>query len=221
MTIYLQPPSLLSQQTHPMGRKSKRPAGSESTAPSKPSCYYCIRQFDNEQALIEHQKLVHFKCLSCSKRFGNAGALNVHMKAMHDSVLTTILKAEPGRDDPTLNIVGSSGVPSPEETEAYAKKRAKLAEIESLIGNAAAVAAGSQVPLEDGEVNADGSVAPAFGVGLPKGLVYADESTSPEEQRAKLPRYRAEETSLSERLNLIGATIENKAKELAARAKVV
>lgn len=44
-----------------MGRKKNR---DESV-----SCYYCEKQFDSEDHLIQHQKSKHFKCPICYRRF--------------------------------------------------------------------------------------------------------------------------------------------------------
>ena len=56
-----------------MGRKSKG-RGGEVT----PFCYYCDREFDDDNVLIEHQKARHFKCM-CGKRMATAQSLSVHM----------------------------------------------------------------------------------------------------------------------------------------------
>src|SRR4051794_4829037 len=105
-----------------MGRKSKKTGA---PAPTKPTCFYCSRSFENEDVLIQHQKILHFKCPECGKKFGNAPGMSVHMRTIHEKELKTVPKADPGRDDPSLHIVGLSGVPSEAELEA-ASKRAKI-----------------------------------------------------------------------------------------------
>ncbi|EDW28739.1 GL18782 [Drosophila persimilis] len=43
-----------------MGRKKKKA--------SKPWCWYCNREFDDEKILVQHQKAKHFKCHICHKK---------------------------------------------------------------------------------------------------------------------------------------------------------
>jgi len=184
-----------------MGRKSKK---SGDVPPVKPTCFYCQRSFENEDVLVSHQKLLHFRCPDCGKKFGNAPGMGIHMKTMHNTELKAVPKAEPGRDDPTLHIVGTVGVPTEEEREESNRKRMKLASsIDSLIDSVAAEAVVPQIDIAD----------------LPpvKGMVYTDETVSPEEKRAMLPRYRFDENNLKDKLSAMDASIETRLKEALAR----
>lgn len=61
-----------------MGRKSKRASDKPSDDVIDMFCYYCDREFDDDNVLIEHQKARHFKCM-CGKRMATAQSLSVHM----------------------------------------------------------------------------------------------------------------------------------------------
>lgn len=63
-----------------MGRKSK-PKTAETALPF---CYYCDREFDDDNVLISHQKAKHFKCHVCSKRLTTAKSLLVHITQVRD-----------------------------------------------------------------------------------------------------------------------------------------
>jgi hypothetical protein len=193
-----------------MGRKSKKTAGE--SAPVKPTCFYCLRSFENEEVLLSHQKILHFRCPSCSRKFGNAPAMGIHLKTIHDMELKQVPKAEPGRDDPTLHIVGTHGVPTEAELEEARRKKLKPAsDIDLLIES---VANSVQPTLS----SSSSFMYPSLP--LIKGLVYSDELTSPEEKRAMLPKYRIDEAALREKLQNMDASIETKLKEaLAARMR--
>lgn len=53
-----------------MGRKKKKP--------SKPWCWYCNRDFDDEKILLQHQKAKHFKCHICHKKLYTGPGLSIH-----------------------------------------------------------------------------------------------------------------------------------------------
>ena len=191
-----------------MGRKSKK----QSVAPTaKPTCFYCLRSFDNEDVLIQHQKLLHFKCSECGRKFSNAPGMGVHMKTMHGIELKSVPKAEPGREDPTLNISGSTGVPTEEEFEEFLQKRARLvSSLDSLIDSAAQTVIGEGSQASGTDVNASTNKLSI------QGLVYSDENISPEEKRAMLHKYRYDETSLTEKLDILQASIDTRLRALKA-----
>jgi len=197
-----------------MGRKSKKTG---EPAPVKPTCFYCSRSFENEDVLISHQKLLHFRCSECGKKFANAPGMSIHMKTMHDIELKSVPKADPGRDDPTLNIVGTTGVPTEEEREEAARKRAKFSTsaVDILVDSVLASVAQSSDPHSAAKYD-DWPALPTV-----KGLVYSDETISPEEKRAALPRYRVDETSLKEKLAAMDASIAARLQSaLAARNRI-
>ena len=58
-----------------MGRKKKRA--------ELPWCFYCDREFDDEQVLIQHQKARHYKCHICNKRLFSASGMVIHILQVH------------------------------------------------------------------------------------------------------------------------------------------
>jgi Zn finger protein HypA/HybF involved in hydrogenase expression len=53
-----------------MGRKKKKQ--------TKPWCWYCNREFDDEKILLQHQKAKHFKCHQCHKKLYTGPGLQIH-----------------------------------------------------------------------------------------------------------------------------------------------
>ena len=47
-------------------------------------CYYCDREFDDENTLISHQVARHFKCEACGKKLGTFRGLLSHAKTTHN-----------------------------------------------------------------------------------------------------------------------------------------
>ncbi|KAG8172208.1 hypothetical protein JTE90_007422, partial [Oedothorax gibbosus] len=43
-------------------------------------CWYCNREFEDKNSLIDHQKAKHFKCKFCSKKFHSVPDLRIHCK---------------------------------------------------------------------------------------------------------------------------------------------
>ena len=60
-----------------MGRKKKQ------TDKEYIWCYYCDREFDDENTLVSHQVARHFKCEECGKKLGTFRALMAHSKTNH------------------------------------------------------------------------------------------------------------------------------------------
>lgn len=168
----------------------------------KPACYYCLRFFENEDVLKSHQKQIHFKCFDCGKKFSNAPGMAVHMRTMHGKELQSVPKALEGRDDPTLNISGTSGVPTEEERLEANKKRAKLEQsVDSLLDSAAQAVDAPIISTIQPLIN---------------GMVYSDDKISPEERRAALPKYKLDEATISEKASLLGESIDARLQRLAA-----
>lgn len=46
-------------------------------------CYYCDREFEDENTLISHQVARHFKCEYCGKKLGTFRGLMSHAKTNH------------------------------------------------------------------------------------------------------------------------------------------
>lgn len=51
-------------------------------------CFYCLREFEDEKILIQHQKARHFKCPHCSKKLSTTGGLLVHVVQVHKETMT-------------------------------------------------------------------------------------------------------------------------------------
>mmetsp|Transcript_14798 Transcript_14798/g.36144 ORF Transcript_14798/g.36144 Transcript_14798/m.36144 type:complete len:289 (-) Transcript_14798:193-1059(-) len=99
-----------------MGRKRKNKKKEEV---KKPFCYYCDREFVDEQTLIRHQKAKHFTCRHCFKKLGTVRGLVVHVAQLHKEVLTTIPGCKEGRENLELSISGMNGVPEEIIAEHY------------------------------------------------------------------------------------------------------
>ncbi|KAI5367100.1 Putative Zinc finger C2H2-type [Septoria linicola] len=80
---------------------------------SRPVCYYCDRDFDDQKVLVDHQKAKHFHCQvgNCNRRLGTAGGLKVHMQQVHKEELLEVPNAMDGRRDPSVEIFAEVGVP--------------------------------------------------------------------------------------------------------------
>lgn len=87
-----------------MGRKKKK-------IDLKPWCYYCDRDFDDENVLIQHQMAKHFKCPDCPRKLTNVAGLSVHSQQVHKTKLTNVPNAKESRDRLDLEITGMAGVP--------------------------------------------------------------------------------------------------------------
>ena len=61
-----------------MGRKRKH------TEKTYIWCYYCDREFDDENTLVSHQVARHFKCTTCGKKLGTFRGLLSHAKITHN-----------------------------------------------------------------------------------------------------------------------------------------
>lgn len=86
-----------------MGRKKRKP--------SKPWCWYCNREFDDEKILIQHQKAKHFKCSLCHKKLFTGPGLAIHCLQVHKTVLEEVPNALPTRKKIDIEIYGMEGIP--------------------------------------------------------------------------------------------------------------
>lgn len=62
-----------------MGRKKKKQ--------TKPWCWYCNREFDDEKILLQHQKAKHFKCHICHKKLYTGPGLQIHSIQVFHTIL--------------------------------------------------------------------------------------------------------------------------------------
>eukprot|EP00951_Prasinocladus_malaysianus_P047451 scaffold650509_cov48-Prasinocladus_malaysianus.AAC.1 len=63
-----------------MGRKKKAKREYEEV---KIFCFYCERQFRDEETLLEHQRAKHFRCEVCNKKLSTAKGLATHCNQVH------------------------------------------------------------------------------------------------------------------------------------------
>jgi len=96
-----------------MGRKKKKA--------SKPWCWYCNREFEDEKILIQHQKAKHFKCHICHKKLYTGPGLQIHCAQVHKEKLEKVHNALPNRDSTEVEIYGMEGIPE-EDIIAHDKK---------------------------------------------------------------------------------------------------
>lgn len=75
-------------------------------------CYYCDKEYDHQDTLMEHQRDRHFSCLKCPKKFSTANSMSTHMLSVHRETLARVPNAKVGRDNLDVNIYGMEGVPT-------------------------------------------------------------------------------------------------------------
>jgi len=106
-----------------MGRKKKKT--------SKPWCWYCNREFEDEKILLQHQKAKHFKCHICHKKLFTGPGLQIHCMQVHKENIDRVPNSIKGRDNITLEICGMENVPEEDLIEHEKQKRLKDKETES------------------------------------------------------------------------------------------
>ncbi|KAJ9595506.1 hypothetical protein L9F63_013271, partial [Diploptera punctata] len=128
-----------------MGRKKKKQ--------SKPWCWYCNREFDDEKILIQHQKAKHFKCHICHKKLYTGPGLSIHCMQVsfidltllkfknsfcsqigpmfirnlevHDSNIVWVPNSLPNRSNIEIEIYGMEGIPPDDVKEHERQKQGK------------------------------------------------------------------------------------------------
>ncbi|XP_044015047.1 BUB3-interacting and GLEBS motif-containing protein ZNF207-like isoform X2 [Aphidius gifuensis] len=86
-----------------MGRKKKKQ--------SRPWCWYCNREFDDEKILIQHQKAKHFKCHICHKKLYTGPGLSIHCMQVHKEAIDKVPNSLPNRSNIEIEIYGMEGIP--------------------------------------------------------------------------------------------------------------
>ncbi|XP_017776432.1 PREDICTED: BUB3-interacting and GLEBS motif-containing protein ZNF207 isoform X2 [Nicrophorus vespilloides] len=86
-----------------MGRKKKKQ--------SKPWCWYCNREFEDEKILIQHQKAKHFKCHICHKKLYTGPGLSIHCMQVHKEAIDKVPNSLPNRSNIEIEIYGMEGIP--------------------------------------------------------------------------------------------------------------
>jgi len=92
-----------------MGRKKKKQ--------SKPWCWYCNREFDDEKILIQHQKAKHFKCHICHKKLYTGPGLSIHCMQVHKETIDKVPNALSHRSNIEIEIYGMEGIPEEDMKE--------------------------------------------------------------------------------------------------------
>lgn len=77
----------------------------------RPICYYCEKDFEDLNYLVDHMKAKHYKCDKCGRRLTTAGGLGVHMSQVHKEKLEKVANALPDREKPDIEIFGMEGFP--------------------------------------------------------------------------------------------------------------
>ncbi|VVD05826.1 unnamed protein product [Leptidea sinapis] len=97
-----------------MGRKKKKA--------SKPWCWYCNREFDDEKILIQHQKAKHFKCHICHKKLYTGPGLSIHCMQVHKEAIDKVPNSLPNRSNIEIEIYGMEGIP-PEDIKEHERQK--------------------------------------------------------------------------------------------------
>jgi hypothetical protein len=98
-----------------MGRKKKKQ--------TKPWCWYCNREFDDEKILIQHQKAKHFKCHICHKKLYTGPGLAIHCMQVHKETIDKVPNAVPNRNNIEIEIYGMEGIPEDDLKEHERQKQ--------------------------------------------------------------------------------------------------
>uniref|UniRef100_A0A336M4Z5 CSON011915 protein n=1 Tax=Culicoides sonorensis TaxID=179676 RepID=A0A336M4Z5_CULSO len=97
-----------------MGRKKRKL--------TKPWCWYCNREFDDEKILVQHQKAKHFKCHICHKKLYTGPGLSIHCMQVHKESIDKVPNALPNRSNIEIEIYGMEGIP-PEDIKEHEKQK--------------------------------------------------------------------------------------------------
>ncbi|XP_075220474.1 uncharacterized protein LOC142323953 isoform X2 [Lycorma delicatula] len=97
-----------------MGRKKKKL--------SKPWCWYCNREFEDEKILIQHQKAKHFKCHICHKKLYTGPGLSIHCMQVHKEAIDKVPNSMSTRSNIEIEIYGMEGIP-PEDLKEHERQR--------------------------------------------------------------------------------------------------
>ncbi|XP_054268400.1 BUB3-interacting and GLEBS motif-containing protein ZNF207 isoform X1 [Macrosteles quadrilineatus] len=97
-----------------MGRKKKKQ--------SKPWCWYCNREFEDEKILIQHQKAKHFKCHICHKKLYTGPGLSIHCMQVHKEAIDKVPNSLSSRSNIEIEIYGMEGIP-PEDLKEHERQK--------------------------------------------------------------------------------------------------
>lgn len=106
-----------------MGRKKKKL--------SKPWCWYCNREFEDEKILIQHQKAKHFKCHICHKKLYTGPGLSIHCMQVHKEAIDKVPNSLSTRSNIEIEIYGMEGIPPEDLKEHERQKQGKQGRAQS------------------------------------------------------------------------------------------
>uniref|UniRef100_U5EX89 BED-type domain-containing protein n=1 Tax=Corethrella appendiculata TaxID=1370023 RepID=U5EX89_9DIPT len=98
-----------------MGRKKKKQI-------SKPWCWYCNREFEDEKILVQHQKAKHFKCHICHKKLYTGPGLSIHCMQVHKESIDKVPNSLPNKSNIEIEIYGMEGIPA-DDLKEHAKQK--------------------------------------------------------------------------------------------------
>jgi len=174
-----------------MGRKKKKQ--------SKPWCWYCNREFDDEKILIQHQKAKHFKCHICHKKLYTGPGLSIHCMQVHKDTIDKVPNSLPNRGNIEIEIYGMEGIPdadvkeherqkgaSGEDDDEPAFKRAKSDSPAGMASTPPTVGPGMMPGMMPGMPRPPFGAVPGFPYGAPGGATgpatYSGQPTGPNGQ---------------------------------------
>lgn len=166
-----------------MGRSKKSGQAVEASS-KKYFCYWCDKDFEQEEILIQHQIAKHFKCPHCQKGSGghciSLEFLIVHFRKIHRAELLAVPNAKEGRNDPSdsQHIYGMTNVPE----EVMQEWKMKAEDIE-LIVNPPAPATSEESIRYFGSNAVQGATQP---VAVPK-VAHASDARLREMRSAAMP----------------------------------
>jgi DNA-directed RNA polymerase subunit RPC12/RpoP len=84
----------------------------------RPFCWYCDREFLDEDQLVHHQRQRHLRCLECGKRFNSVRGLKAHYDLVHSKPLTRVPRSltsrsavETAEGTAVRDVFGMDGIP--------------------------------------------------------------------------------------------------------------
>lgn len=176
-----------------MGRKKKKQ--------SKPWCWYCNREFDDEKILIQHQKAKHFKCHICHKKLYTGPGLSIHCMQVHKNTIDKVPNALPNRSNIEIEIYGMEGIPDQDLKEHERNRGSVAGDDDDDNGPMAKIAKTELGTSSPGMVAGQPGVRPTYavsgapwnssvpGVAGPSPVIYSGQPTGPNGQPSGRPLF--------------------------------
>jgi len=175
-----------------MGRKKKKQ--------SKPWCWYCNREFDDEKILIQHQKAKHFKCHICHKKLYTGPGLSIHCMQVHKNTIDKVPNALPNRSNIEIEIYGMEGIPD-QDLKEHERQRGSVAGDDDDDNGPMAKIAKTELGTSSPGMVAGAGVRPTYavpgapwnssvpGVAGPSPVIYSGQPTGPNGQPSGRPLF--------------------------------